>query len=632
MKFIKPHFILLILVILCFIKITPTPTALGNACREFNDSYVYDADSGSSKLESDHNYFIAPEDSYQVTTTACGGIEDEPRVEDVYDDDGNIVEDNSSQDPLPGIYVEITATVSGPAGEIGFNIPNKSSSGPLSYGSDGSALTGSGTVPANWIRKNKGAIVTNFTAVAKRKYRDGHFEIKSTESSSITLTPEPCPNQPEPILDTNVSQDKAGEMSLVEVGWDAIPGWGRPERGCFKYQFFEQQNCSFSISGGSIVDDSGSPTTLGSELPRGSRSLYIHATKGGDGQSPKVSKIPASISMNCSNSPPGNDPKANADISYPPRLLVPVQIINGTKYIKGDLIGHSDPSYTSKSLDKCLVKEDLYSKITANSLVLGGVLSQAYGLYFGHVMAGELNKDSSSICLGSGDTAGHQELLTNTSVLDMIKNLYRDSWSHIANTTPTPDALSTPPPGSFDRGYYVMDKLISKKFIIDNSISIKNTGDSISFIKGGSLAGGVKSSGQQTIVSDGSINITGDIVAGYSGDIINAPRIALMVNGNIVIDDKVRRLDLDIYATGSIKLCSSLACGQSLNFHGNIVSDSDVDYNRSNVEPSSKPKDIFSTITAFTQNSSWLAYIMSPPGVDDRYSNRATQSYLSKNK
>lgn len=95
------------------------------------------------------------------------------------------------------------------------------------------------------------------------------------------------------------------------------------------------------------------------------------------------------------------------------------------------------------------------------------------------------------------------------------------------------------------------------------------------------LSGGSFNRGRATIYAKGDLHITSNITATgagpYEGEFV--PNLGVVVDGNVIIDEGVQRIDAAIFATGTIKTCgdnykspSSPKCTNRLEVHGLLAS------------------------------------------------------------
>jgi fimbrial isopeptide formation D2 family protein len=151
-------------------------------------------------------------------------------------------------------------------------------------------------------------------------------------------------------------------------------------------------------------------------------------------------------------------------------------------------------------------------------------------------------------------------------------------------------------------------------------------------------------SGVTTYLIKGDVRITSDITIANLPNPVKLdkiPSIAIIASGNIYISKDVKKIDANLVAEGRVYLCDSysstnVAASQGCNnnqlfIRGLVSAKSGLTMGRTYVLPSDKPLFGLSTEPAVTIDGRALNYLISPPGLDDNSSNRATAASVNNN-
>lgn len=141
------------------------------------------------------------------------------------------------------------------------------------------------------------------------------------------------------------------------------------------------------------------------------------------------------------------------------------------------------------------------------------------------------------------------------------------------------------------------------------------------------LTGYTVNRGTATLWLHGNLTITGNIInslsASYDG--YQTPGLGIIVEGDIVVDPSVKRIDATLFATGKIKTCTnypSPACQNQLTVNGMVGAENGFELGRNYFESSRGNRS--SAVSAELFAGTAQGFVLPLPGFEDRTTPSAT--------
>jgi hypothetical protein len=412
---------------------------------------------------------------------------------------------------------------------------------------------------------------------------------------------------------------------------------------------------NFIDTTGAVINDDIKFQTLNG---KGSKYIYLKPTQTDGGISigsngadlnigPRIYNK-AKISLRCDQY--NKETSKDIDISFPPRLINP-----WLKTQDGDVVVN-DIKGSSESIDNyCLQDTKDTSTNTSRNvfIVLGNILD--YSQIYHYVVPkssdnssdnsyfGLNNRLQSNNCLLGIITGGFAlnnannyqnvvfgNLLRELNLLSLLDSANLD-LNNIIKTNPI-----------LTRDYSQLSNTTNnvKSFQVQqHRTPTVDMGNNIMLHQGDlDLSEFTYRSGITTIMVNGNVKINGNITYnGSAQNIDNLAGVAIIASGDIKLSNNVTRLDAAIMSSKNIDLCyqyqrryqDGQICSNNLVINGPVVA-ANLLFNRTKILVSDKPLVPRSLTAAATISGSWKNYFTPPPGVDDRYSQRASQLEVDK--